>query len=134
MYFAFGIFVLLNLLLVCRGEVCGNCFCNDGIAECYINNCNSVIVRDPAVEIIKIHGLLCSIHREELSDIFYYNIIIELIDSTCVDMLFNCRYVTFFYFSINYRGVIYFLLFTKFQFLQRWTHASQCYPCSHFYH
>ena len=93
MFVILVIFVLLNFLLLCRGEVCGNCFCTDGIAECYVNNCNSVIVRDPAIEIIRVHGHLCSNHREELSDMSYHNIIIELIDSTCVDMLFNCRFV-----------------------------------------
>ena len=72
-------------------EICGSCFCEEPVDTCFITSCSSEIVRSPEVEIIKLHGFLYTNHISQLSDIFYYNTIIEVVDGKCPLEISNCR-------------------------------------------
>ena len=86
-----NLFCLLLWIELSGGEMCSSCFCYGVIAECYISSCQSEIVKLPDIEIIKIRGTLCENHIAELQRDYYHNTIIELVDSSCARMDFNCR-------------------------------------------
>ena len=86
-----NLFCLLLWIELSGGEMCSSCFCYDVIAECYISSCQSEIVKLPDIEIIRIRGTLCENHIAELEGDYYHNTIIELLDSSCAGMDFNCR-------------------------------------------
>ena len=87
--------IVLVLLFSCmysiHGEICGSCFCEDKEAVCYLNTCNSQIVKSPEVEIIRIYGQLCDNHVQQLNDIFYHNTLVELLETKCTSNIRNCR-------------------------------------------
>ena len=91
MVFIFAIGILFFSCGLINCELCGSCFCKPPVAVCYINSCNTALVKYPEIEIIQIHGQLCANHISDLKDLFYYNTIVELVDSVCVGDISNCR-------------------------------------------
>ena len=88
----FYCFLLLAFSIsLCKCEICGECICTDDVAVCYVNTCESVIVKSPQVEIIRIYGQLCSKQILQLRDLFFHNTIVELMDSSCIEEINNCR-------------------------------------------
>ena len=88
----FGAFLLLFIEGL-HADICEPCFCEPPVAVCYINSCESGLVRDPSIEIIQIYGKMCRSQIEALQDIFYHNTIVELIDEWCPGHISNCRFV-----------------------------------------
>ena len=85
------LFLLIGELSVSSGEMCGPCICDGSVAICYITDCQSILVKSPDVEILRIYGKLCEPHVIALQDDFYHNTIVELMDSFCKENINNCR-------------------------------------------
>ena len=91
MYF----FLLLLIVSVSsiRGEICDSCLCEGGLVECFLDNCQDVIVQKENIDVLRIHGKLCQNHRNALQDYIYHNTIVVLLDDYCLTIP-NCDGLT----------------------------------------